>query len=265
MKTEIKNLENKINDLIIRVNNADGTLKENQTNEIQSLREGLQKVVDEFYLLASKVENENSDKNSDVKITIELADELASLIVTFVSNNCFNPRYLGSRNVNDVELSINYDQEIELERATIDVEDYFVENFSFDFDKLIEFTETYSNGVFAELKKYLTTDLFNIIADVLIVQVRDIDTSVQIDRFEDFEVDLDHYKRLEVTEVTINGDELQEIFSQEFDFGENEYQLLIYNYYNLSEEDEASEEDEVTEVDFEDNSSEVDSSKDFLR
>ena len=243
MKTEVQNLENKINDLIIRVNNAEGTLKENQTNEIQSLRDELQKVIDEFKVVKSKVENENSDKNSDVKITIELADELASLIDSFVSNNCFNPRYLGSRNINDVELSINYDQEVELERATIDVEDYFVENFSFDFDELIEFTTTYSNGIFAELKKYLTRELFNIIADVLIVQVRDIDTSVQIDRFEDFDVEIDHYKRLEVTEVSINGDELQEIFAEEFDFGENQYQLLIYNYFNLSEEDETSEEE----------------------
>ena len=245
----MQNLENKINDLVIRVNNAEGTLRENQTNEIQSLRDELQQVINEFKVVKSKVENENSD----LKITKELADELASLIETFVSNNCFNPRYLGSRNINDVELSINYDQEVELERATIDVEDYFVENFSFDFDELIEFTTTYSNGVFADLKQYITTDLFEIIADVLIVQVRDIDTSVQIDRFEDFEVEIDHYKRLEVTEVTINGDELQEIFAQEFDFGENEYQLLIYNYYNLSEEDETSEENSSEEEASEEN------------
>lgn len=247
MKTEIKNLENKINDLIIRVNNADGTLKENQANEIHSLREELQKLVDEFYLLASKVENENSEKKSEIKITIELANELASLLDSFVSNNCFQARGLTSSNISDIELSINYDQEIELDRATIDVEDYFIDNFSFDFDELMEFATTYSNGVFADLKQYITTDLFEIIADVLRVQVRDIDTYLQIDRFEDFEIDLTHYKRLEVNEVQINGDELEEKFSEEFDFGENEYQLLIYNYYNLSEEDEDSDEDSSEE------------------
>lgn len=239
MKTEIQNLEAKINDLNVRIQLAEKTLKENNDGEIQSLQNDLKSLVDEFKLLKSKIESENPK----TKITIELANELASLIDSFVSNNCFQARGLTSSNISDIELSINYDQEIELDRATIDVEDYFIDNFSFDFDELMEFATTYSNGVFADLKQYITTDLFEIIADVLRVQVRDIDTYLQIDRFEDFEIDLTHYKRLEVNEVQINGDELEEKFSEEFDFGENEYQLLIYNYYNLSEEDETSEEE----------------------
>lgn len=243
MKTEIQNLEAKINDLNVRIQLAEKTLKENNDGEIQSLQNDLKSLVDEFKLLKSKIESENPK----TKITIELANELASLIDSFVSNNCFQARGLTSSNISDIELSINYDQEIELDRATIDVEDYFIDNFSFDFDELMEFATTYSNGVFADLKQYITTDLFEIIADVLRVQVRDIDTYLQIDRFEDFEIDLTHYKRLEVNEVQINGDELEEKFSEEFDFGENEYQLLIYNYYNLSEEDEDSDEDSSEE------------------
>ena len=83
MKTEIQNLENKINALVIRMNNTEEALTTNATTEINSMRSELEKLINEFDLLKIKLQDE---ENSDEKITEEDIEEIISLIEDFISN-----------------------------------------------------------------------------------------------------------------------------------------------------------------------------------
>ena len=56
MKTQFQNLENKINDLVVRMNNAEEKLTNNATNEINSLRSELEKLINEFSNAESKIQ-----------------------------------------------------------------------------------------------------------------------------------------------------------------------------------------------------------------
>ena len=128
MKTQINDLEKKINDLIARVNDTDGTLRENATNEINSIRTELQGLINEFNLLKLEIQNENSD----VTITEEDIEELIDLIDSYITDwgtSDFYSESFSGGDIDDCELSINYSCEVELERATIDVQDYFCSNF----------------------------------------------------------------------------------------------------------------------------------------
>ena len=57
MKTEIQNLENKINALVIRMNNTEEALTTNATTEINSMRSELEKLINEFDLLKIKLQD----------------------------------------------------------------------------------------------------------------------------------------------------------------------------------------------------------------
>jgi hypothetical protein len=239
MNTQIKDLEKKIEELQLRSDKLT-ELFSNDSSEINSLKNDLAEVVKQLELIKKNSES----KDDDLKLTIEEANELASLIDSFISQKCFNSSYFTHNDVDDVELTINYDLEIELESATIDVENYFIENFSFDKDSLLKFCSEHGHGVFAGLSKYITDGLFDIISEALDVEVKSVDTSVTIRRFDDFELELDSYKRLSVYEVRVQGDELEEHFFNEFNFEESDLQTLIYNYFNLSEEEEENSDEE---------------------
>jgi hypothetical protein len=239
MNTQIKDLEQKIEELHLRSDKLT-ELFSIDSSEINSFKTDLADVVKQLELIKKNFES----KDDDLKLTIEDANHLASIIDTFIKNHCFDACYLTSNDADDVELSVNYDLEIELESATINVEDYFINNFSFDRDSLLTFVQHYSGGIFSELSKYITERLFNIISDAVDVEVRAVDTSVRFSRFDDFEVELSYSKKLEVTEVRVQGDELEEHFYNEFNLDESDIQSLIYTQFNLSDEDETEDSDE---------------------
>jgi hypothetical protein len=239
MNTQIKDLEKKIEELQLRSDKLT-ELFSIDSSEINSFKTDLADVVKQLELIKKNCES----KDDDLKLTIEDANQLASLIDSFICNQCFDASYLTSNDANDIELSINYDLELCLENATINVEDYFINNFSFDRDSLSKFILNYSGGIFAELNKYITERLFDIISDAVDVELKAVDTSVRVSRFDDFEVELSYSKTLEVTEVRVDGEELEEHFFNEFNLDESDIQSLIYDCYNLSEEDETEDSDE---------------------
>jgi hypothetical protein len=180
MNTQINDLENKINDLIARVNDTDGTLRENATNEINSIRTDLQGLVNEFYSLKEKMGNENSDVTITEEDIEELIDVIDSYITEWGTADFYSQSFSGG-DIDDVELSINYSCEVELERATIDVEDYFCSNFRFDYDNFIN--NYLPNIVKSEywkerLIKLTTQELFKLISEIIYQSVTNIDTSI---------------------------------------------------------------------------------------
>ena len=260
MKTEIQNLENKINALVIRMNNTEEALTTNATTEINSMRSELEKLINEFDLLKIKLQDE---ENSDEKITEEDIEEIISLIDDFISNygtNNFGRESFNGRDIDDVELSVNYSCEVELESATIDVEDYFCGNFSFDYDEFIQMVRESDNDNKSNLLKFIPRGLFDLIAEVIDKSVRDIDTSISFNRFDDFECEMNCYKKIEVTEISIDGDEFINVFQNEFDFNRNDIEELIKNYHNFISE-ENSEENNSEEENSEENNSEENNSE----
>jgi hypothetical protein len=154
-----------------------------------------------------------------------------------------------------VDLSINYHSEIELENATIDINDYFCSNFSFEYDRFIQWINDFRNTEETiKLSKLMSRELFELITEIFETSVRKIDTSISFRRFEDFECEMDSYKKIEVTEVTIDSDEFVQIFNDEFDFDRNDIEDIIKNYHNFKSEDDDS--DDNSEENSDDNSEE---------
>jgi len=239
MKTQFQNLENKINDLVVRMNNAEETLTNNATNEINSLRSELEKLIYEFDLLKFKMQDENSDKT----ITEEMIDSLVDLIDEFITDcgtEYFPNSSFCNSEIDDVELSINYSCEVELENATIDVSDYFCSHFSFGYERFSQWIDQNRNTEETmKLIKLMNTELFELITEIVDSSVRKIDTSIQFRRFEDFECEMDSYKKIEVTDVTIDSDEFVRVFNDEFDFDRNDIEDIIKNYHNFKSEDDS--------------------------
>lgn len=250
MNTQINDLEKKINDLITRLNDTEGTLRENGTNEITKLRHELQDLINEFYLLKAKIENENSEENSDQKIDQEMIDSLVTLIDEFIDEcgtNKFYSQSFSRGEIDDVELSINYDCEVEIESATIDINDYFCEHFSFEHNNFLMWMDNRMKGGGNELLiKLMPFELFELISDIIHTSVRNIDTSINFSRFDDFECEMDSYKKIEVTDITIDSDELERQFKNEFDFDRDDIENIIKNYHNFKSE-EISEENNSEE------------------
>ena len=193
MKTQINDLEKKINDLIARVNDTDGTLRENATNEINSIRTELQGLINEFNLMKLEIQNENSDVTITEEDIEELIDVIDSYITEWGTTDFYSESFSGG-DIDDVELSINYSCEVELERATIDVQDYFCSNFKFDYDNFINnyLPNIMKSEYWKErLIKLTTQELFKLISEIIYQSVTNIDTSISFSRFDDFECDVD--------------------------------------------------------------------------
>ena len=238
MKTQINDLENKINDLVVRINNAEENLTNNVTTEINSVRDELQQLINQFELLKSQMQEENSDAT----ITEDDIESLINLIDSFISDyatNNFGSETFYNRNIDDVELSIGYNCEVELESATIDVDDYFCTNFSCDYDNFIKYVDRAGLDEYGFLVKFITKELFVLITEIIETSVRNIDTSISFNRFEDFECEMDSYKKIEVTEITIDGDEMSTQFTNEFDFDRTDIENIIKNYHNFKSEDDS--------------------------
>ncbi len=244
MKTQINDLENKINDLVVRINNAEEKLTNNVTTEINSVRDELQQLIKQFELL----KNQMQEENSDATITQDDIESMINLIDSYISDcgtkNFSNENFYGNC-IEDVELSIGYNCEVELESATIDVDDYFCSNFSFEYDNFIKYVDNagLDDGF---LVKYLTRELFELITEIINTSVRNIDTSISFNKFDDFECSMDSYKKIEVTDISIDSQEFCEQFSNEFDFDRGDIENIIKNFHNLKSE-EVSEENNSEE------------------
>jgi hypothetical protein len=253
MNTQFQNLENKINDLVLRMNNAEETLTTNATTEINSLRSELQKLINEFDLLKIKMQEGNSDET----ITQEMIDSLIDLIDEFIKDcgtEYFRTETFSGSDIDDYDLTLNYSCEVELENATIDINDYFCSNFSFEYDRFIQWINDFRNtDETIKLAKLMSRELFELITEIIDTSVRNIDTSITFSQVDDFECEMDSYKKIEVTEVTIDSDEFRRTFKNDFDYNTSDIEDIIKNYHNFKSEDDS---DDNSEDDSDDNSEE---------
>lgn len=250
MNTEIQNLEQKIDALVMRMNNAEDVLNENATKEINLLRTDLQKLIDEFDLMKSKMQSNNSEQ----KISREDIEKLADLIVSYGVDGTTN-EFSGETftDIDDCKFSINYDSIVDLDYATINVHSYFCDNVDFTIEGLTDYIKV-SGQNNEYLLKYISKELFDLVYDIFDDSVRDINTTITFNRIDDFECDFQSYdKRLELTEVTINADDLIESFTEDIEFEVDAIMGAIASLHNVNLE--ADDEDD-SEDDSEENNSE---------
>lgn len=230
MNTEIKNLEAKINELEMRINNA-------QDND--NLKLDLNNLINEFKELKTKILNEETTIDSE---KIEDLSEIISQYITECASKKFRNETYSQYDIDNVEFWVNYDSEIELESATINIKDYFQEYVIFNYDQFKRFLN--ENSKYTETQKQvielIPTELFQLISEIIFKSVDEIDTNISFDNFEDFECDL-CYKRIEVTSVDISSYEFEKKFFDDFDYDSKYIEDIIKLYHNLEEEKEEEE------------------------
>ena len=232
MNTKINELERKINELVMRMNNAENSLKQNATNEIISLRNQLNDLKNQFDELKIQMLSENSDE----KITEELIEDLIKVIDSYISSKgrkYFRDETFNENNIESCDLRINYSMQIELEQCAINVEDYFIRNFNFHYDDFIKFVN--EDDEYKDLIKFLPEELFDLIHEIVEQSVRDIDTSPTFNNQEDFELEINNSKRVDVTEITIIASDLEDLFNNDFEFNEDDICSTIKQYHNFSD------------------------------
>jgi hypothetical protein len=190
------------------------------------------------------------EQNSDAKITEEDIEAIIRLIDDFITNfstNDFRDESFSGREIEDVSLSINWDSEVALDEATIDAGSYFCNNFTFDYDDFCNWTNNAGNQERIELLKFIPRELFELITEIVDKSVRDIDTTITFRAFNDFECEMDSYKKIEVTDVTINSDEFIDHFESNFDFDSNDIENTIKSFHNFKDESDEDNSDENSE------------------
>jgi hypothetical protein len=238
MNTQIFNLETKINELVMRMNNAQTSLtslKENDNNEMFNLRNELNVLVKEFERLKIEMLSNKSDEH---KISIEVIEDLIRLIEDYISargKHYFRNETFTSSEIDDFSLRVNYSQEIEIEQATINVGDYFTRNFNFKFEDFINYVDKAGLDEYKQLIKYLPEELFNIISEIVEASVQDVDNSPTFSSVDDFECELMYSKKIDITDITIDSNELSSVFNNEFDFPEDDIDVAIKQYHNFIE------------------------------
>jgi hypothetical protein len=83
----------------------------------------------------------------------------------------------------------------------------------------------------------MSRELFELITEIIDTSVRNIDTSISFSQVDDFECEMDSYKKIEVTEVTIDSDEFRRTFKNDFDYNTSDIEDIIKNYHNFKSED----------------------------
>ena len=231
MNTEIKNLETKIIELEMRFNNA----KDND-----NLKLDLNNLISEFQELKNKILNEETTIDSE---KIEDLSETISQYITECASKNFRSQTYHQYHIDDVELRVNYDSEIELESASINISDYFQEYVIFNYDQFKRFLN--DNSKYTETQtqviELIPIELFTLISEIIFKCVDEIDTNINFDNFEDFECELSD-KRIEVTSVDISSYEFEKKFFDDFDYSSKDIEDIIKSFYDFKEEKEEEEE-----------------------
>ena len=174
-----------------------------------------------------------------------MIDSLIDLIDDYITDcgtEYFRTETFNGSDIDDYDLTLNYSCEVELENATIDINDYFCSNFSFEYDRFIQWINDFRNTEETmKLSNLMSRELFELITEIIDTSVRNIDTSISFSQVDDFECEMDSYKKIEVTEVTIDSDEFRRTFKNDFDYNTSDIEDIIKNYHNFKSEDDSEE------------------------
>lgn len=230
MRKEIQNLENRINELWVRRNNAEETLSLNSLNsttEINSLRSELVKLMNEFDLLKSEMQEENLDATiteDDIHLYCDLIDDY------IVKMGCRNFDSVSLTDIIEATLNIEYDNRVVCENVKIEVNDYFIKYFELDFEKFNSWLDNNESGEFKHLIKFFKADLFDLIRQIVEVGIRQINTECDF-YIDDFECEINYNNEVEVISVIVDKTQLISVFLDNLDYDRKVIVGIIKDYH----------------------------------
>ena len=240
MNTQIFNIENKINELVMRMDNAEQGLKASTSQEINALRNELQDLIKQF----NEVKNQLSDENSEVKITQEIIDDILAMVDEYINQKSLrfsSASYCGNE-IEDCDLRLNYSHEVELESVTINIGNYFIDKFYFDFNSFNNYFVNQEKDSQIELLKFVPEELFQLFNEIVEKEIANLDSVPNFCDIDDFECEIGYGKRIDVTDVTIEMDAFLEVFNDNFSFPQEDLEIAFKQFHNLTDSDDNSEE-----------------------
>ena len=211
-----------------------GKLLINSGNILNPLMDGESKLIDQTVEEISKISFDIVKSDPKYSKYLDLIDDF----ITDCGTEYFRNETFSGSDIDDYDLTLNYSCEVELENATIDINDYFCSNFSFEYDRFIQWINDFRNTEETmKLSNLMSRELFELITEIIDTSVRNIDTSISFSQVDDFECEMDSYKKIEVTDVTIDSDEFRRTFKNDFDYNTSDIEDIIKNYHNFKSEE----------------------------
>jgi hypothetical protein len=230
MKKDFEVLENKINDLVMRMNN----LKIHTANAVDSMRNELGELVNQFNSLKNGVDSESIITDKDIK-------KIINVINQFIDNfslERFENEDFYTNEIEDFKLRLDSSvDEVLLEVATINVGEYYIKKFIFTYDV---FKNALSNSKDTnDLLRFIPEELFDLISEVILKALRETNTLITINDFDksDYQLTMGSNK-IAVRSIKLSSTTLIEAFEKEFDFDRGDVADVIKLYHNKSEENE---------------------------
>jgi len=230
MKTEFEIfLENKINELVMRMNNLEVHTKD----AVKSMRIELSGLVNEFYSLKNGVDSKSKITDKDIKKIIDLINQF----IDNFSLDRFEKEDFYTNEIEDFKLSLDSSvDEVILEVATINVGEYYIKNFIFTYDV---FKNALSNSKDTnDLIRFIPEELFDLISEVILKGLRETNTLITLNDFDksDYQLRISSNK-IAVYSINLSSTKLIEAFEKEFNFYRDDIENIIKMYHNFKSEE----------------------------
>jgi hypothetical protein len=229
MKTKFEILENKINELVMRMNNLEVHTKD----AVKSMRIELGGLVNEFYSLKNGVDSKSKITDKDIKKIIDLINQF----IDNFSLDRFEKEDFYTNEIEDFKLSLDSSvDEVILEVATINVGEYYIKNFIFTYDV---FKNALSNSKDTnDLIRFIPEELFDLISEVILKGLRETKTLITLNDFDksDYQLRISSNK-IAVYSINLSSTKLIEAFEKEFNFYRDDIENIIKMYHNFKSEE----------------------------
>jgi hypothetical protein len=229
MKKDFEILENKINELVMRMNNLEVHTKD----AVKSMRIELSGLVNEFYSLKNGVDSKSKITDKDIKKIIDLINQF----IDNFSLDRFEKEDFYTNEIEDFKLSLDSSvDEVILEVATINVGEYYIKNFIFTYDV---FKNALSNSKDTnDLIRFIPEELFDLISEVILKGLRETNTLITLNDFDksDYQLKISSNK-IAVYSINLSSTKLIEAFEKEFNFYRDDIENIIKMYHNFKSEE----------------------------
>jgi hypothetical protein len=229
MKKDFEILENKINELVMRMNNLEVHTKD----AVKSMRIELSGLVNEFYSLKNGVDSKSKITDKDIKKIIDLINQF----IDNFSLDRFEKEDFYTNEIEDFKLSLDSSvDEVILEVATINVGEYYIKNFIFTYDV---FKNALSNSKDTnDLIRFIPEELFDLISEVILKGLRETNTLITLNDFDksDYQLRISSNK-IAVYSINLSSTKLIEAFEKEFNFYRDDIENIIKMYHNFKSEE----------------------------
>lgn len=243
MNEKMVNLEKQMNDLSQKL----GELELRSSQDVKNCNDEMNCLKLEFELIKKEfIEfKESVVKNIDKENYVVIGIDIETILNMFekywdsgIVGDSFSYMDFDGYQIKDSDFRIEYGNEINLESATINLGNYYIDNYPFTYETFSKFVvDSYSEYSHEfKLLQYIKSDLFDTINSNILDVVRNFETN-------DFVCDDDCYceislsdKSIELESITINDSQFLDFWNSNFDYSQDEIREFISAYFNIPNE-----------------------------